>query len=77
MSDATCKTCKWFAKGKGGDGYRAMVQMMIASGNRYHPSSADIGVIRVTDKDGQCTFSPEGVAKWEGDACGQHRVATS
>lgn len=68
----TCKTCKFFAKGKGGDGYAAMTTLMAATGNRYYPSSADMAVIMTTDKHGQCRFNPVGVAKYESDFCGQH-----
>ena len=71
MSEQRCETCRHFKAGKGGRGYRAMVQGMIASNGRWSPSIADLGVLRVEDKDGQCQLFPDGVAKWKTDVCGQ------
>lgn len=71
MTGKRCETCRHFAKGKGGAGYRAMVQAMIAGNGRYHPSTSDVLLVSATDKDGQCTFLPEGVAKHRTDVCGQ------
>jgi hypothetical protein len=71
FADRTCKTCRYFGKGKGGSGHRAMVLLMAATGNRFSPSSTDMASIMVTDKHGQCLFNPEGVAKYQSDFCGQ------
>jgi hypothetical protein len=68
----TCETCRFFAKGAGGRGHEAMTTLMVATGNRYYPSSSDVATMMQTDKHGQCRHGPEGLAKWKSDWCGQH-----
>lgn len=73
MTDAPkCESCRYFARGAGGRGLDAMTTLMAATGNRYYPSSSDVATVMQIDKHGQCQFSPEGLAKWKSDWCGQH-----
>jgi hypothetical protein len=44
---------------------------MIAGNGRYTPSTSDVALVSATDKDGQCTFMPDGVAKYKSEVCGQ------
>jgi hypothetical protein len=70
-NEKRCGTCRHFRNGKGGAGYRALVQAMIAGNGRYTPSTSDVALVSATDKDGQCTFMPDGVAKYKSEVCGQ------
>jgi hypothetical protein len=65
----TCETCAHFAKGKSSGG--ADIVMGYALAGRVPPVSAMTASI-LADKDGQCRFMPQPVAKQKTDICGHH-----
>lgn len=66
-----CATCKFFDTE---NRVSSLTRALIATGGRHNPTTRDILLARSIDKDGDCRFMPEKVARHKEDFCGQWKA---